>query len=209
MIDFKKQCIFFLQNSEQDAAHDLAHIQRVVLTALKLGEEESADLEIIEAAAWLHDCVTLPKNHPRRSEASKLAAKKAGEFLSKVPFPKEKIPDVVNAIEAHSFSGGIQPKTLEAKIVQDADRLDALGAIGIARCFVVGGKLDRAIYNPEDPFCESGVPDDSQWTVDHFKSKLFNLPGEMNTKSAKNEANKRVDFMKLFLQQLSTEIGQK
>lgn len=204
IIDFLKRT-----ETDSDSAHDLAHIRRVVKTALELAENEDADKEIVEAAAWLHDCVLLPKDHPDRGKASKLAAKKAGEFLSKARFPNEKIPGVVHAIEAHSFSGGIQPKTLEAKIVQDADRLDALGAIGIARCFVVGGKLDRAIYNPEDPFCESGVPDDSRWTVDHFKSKLFILPDVMNTKSAKQVAKKRVNFMKLFLQQLSAEMGQK
>lgn len=199
---------FLIKSCHFDAAHDLAHTERVVKNAERLVKEEGpgADSEIIKAAAWLHDCVTVPKDHSDRSKASMLAAEKAGKFLESIQFPQKKIDDVKHAIEAHSFSAGIKPQTIEAKIVQDADRLDALGAMGIARCFAVGGQLNRPIYNPADPFCKTEPPNDQKWTLDHFYVKLFELPGEMNTEAAKREAEKRVEYMKQFLQELEAEI---
>lgn len=194
------------EQSESDAAHDLAHIQRVVANTKSLAKSEVSDLEIVVAAAWLHDCVVLPKNHPEREKASTYAAEKALEFLVKTDFPADKLKQVSHAIEAHSFSAGITPETEEACIVQDADRLDALGAIGIARCFSVGGQLNIPVYHPKDPFCELRDPDDSQWTIDHFYKKLFQLPESMNTKAARKLANSRVEYMKGFLKQLSCEI---
>lgn len=192
--------------SDSDPAHDLEHIKRVVFSAMKICEQEEADQEIVEAAAWLHDCVVLPKDHPERHKASTLAAEKAEKLLVKTGFPKHKVASVKHAIEAHSFSAGIQPETVEAEIVQDADRLDAIGAIGIARCFLTGGVLGRHLYNPEDPFCTARKPDESQWTIDHFYQKLFKLPEMMNTVSAKKEAEIRISFMKKFIIQLESEI---
>jgi len=197
---------FIEENCLVDSSHDIAHTQRVVTSAKKICKKEKADYEIVITAAWLHDCVVLPKNHSDRKSSSKLAAKKAVGFLSKTNFPKIKLKEVCHAIEAHSFSAGIIPETPEAKIVQDADRLDALGAIGIARCFMVGGQLNRPLYHPDDPFCESRKPDDSEWTLDHFYQKLFKLPEMLNTESAKKEAEKRIRFMKNFLEQLKSEV---
>ncbi len=197
---------FLLQENNFDSSHDLAHIKRVVTSAKKICENEKADYEIVVTAAWLHDCVVLPKNHPDRKSSSKLAAKKAVDFLSETTFPKIKLKSVHHAIEAHSFSAGVTPETPEAKIVQDADRLDALGAIGIARCFMVGGQLDRPLYDPDDPFCEFRKPDDSEWTLDHFYQKLFKLTKFLNTGSAKKEAEERIRFMKRFLDQLRSEV---
>lgn len=201
------KCREFIEESdENDVAHDIAHIKRVVKNAKLIMDSHSADRQIVVAAAWLHDCVILPKNHPNRKKASTLAAEKAAEFLLTVDFPKNKIPAVAHAIEAHSYSAGIPPKTMEAKIVQDADRIDALGAIGIARCFSVGGELNRPIYHPEDPFADSREPDDSVWTIDHFYKKLFRLPDLLTTDTAKNLAKNRVEYMRSFLEQLSTEV---
>ena len=203
----ERKCWKFIEQTvEKDSAHDVAHIERVVKNAKTIVSGEEADPEIVVAAAWLHDCVVLPKNHPDRKKASTLAAEKAVEFLKRSDFPSNKLPAVAHAIEAHSFSAGIKPVTPEAKIVQDADRLDALGAVGIARCFSVGGQLGTAIYNPDDPFCDSRQPDDKKWVVDHFYKKLFRLPESMNTISAQKIADRRVEFMREFLQQLSEEI---
>lgn len=205
----EKACRSFIEQSgEGDAAHDVSHIQRVVENAKSIlsKEPEPADLEVVLPAAWLHDSVVLPKNHPDRKNASALAAEKAAEFLSNIDYPKNKIPAVAHAIEAHSFSAGIKPATPEAQIVQDADRLDALGAIGIARCFAVGGELARPLYHPDDPFAISREPDDSIWTIDHFYKKLFRLPDLLNTSTAQEMAKERVLFMKSFLKQLSSEI---
>jgi len=198
---------FITDECSADASHDINHIERVVKTAGKISAEEGADSEIVITAAWLHDCVMLPKKHPERKTASKLAAEKAVTFLKETSFPSNKLTAVHHAIVAHSFSAGIEPETLEAKTVQDADRLDALGAIGIARCFMVGGDLDRPLYNPEDPFCETRNPDDSVWTIDHFYKKLFLLPELLHTESAKKEAETRIRFMKSFLKQLKHEIS--
>lgn len=198
---------FLLDSCNFDSAHDLAHTERVVSNALLLAKQEACDVEIVEAAAWLHDCVIIPKNDPDRNSASRLAAQKAAAYLRSSGFKEEKIGGVAHAIEAHSFSAGIPPKTVEAKIVQDADRLDALGAIGIARCFMVGGQLNRPIYQPKDPFCLRREPDDGKWTVDHFYTKLFKLPEMMNLESAKEEAERRVNFMKLFLERMDQEMN--
>lgn len=198
---------FLEENTKTDAAHDIAHIKRVVKNAKILLQNEDADLDMVTAAAWLHDCVILSKNHPDRKKASTLAAQKAATFLGTIDFPNNKIPGVAHAIEAHSYSAGVSPETIEAKIVQDADRLDALGAIGIARCFSVGGELNNPMYHPDDPFAESRKPDDSKWTVDHFYKKLFRLPDMLNTETAKRVAVKRIEFMKSFLQEMSAEIG--
>lgn len=198
---------FLLDSCNFDSAHDITHTERVVSNALLLAKEEKCDEEVVLAAAWLHDCVIVPKDHPDRKNASKLAAEKATIYLDSIQFKKEKIPEVAHAIEAHSFSADILPETTEAKIVQDADRLDALGAIGIARCFIVGGQMNRSLYNPKDPFCSQRVPDDSEWTVDHFYAKLFKLPERMNLESAKKEAGRRVDFMNQFLNRMDQELS--
>lgn len=205
-IDFKR----FLKSShiagQTDSAHDFTHILRVVQNATLILKTEEADNDIVIAAAWLHDCVILPKNHPHRKNASSLAADKAKRFLNRKSFPKGKIEQVAHAIEAHSYSAKIPTKTIEARIVQDADRLDAIGAIGIARCFTVGGALNRSLYHPDDPFCTKRDPDDAQWNVDHFYEKLLKLPQAMNTQSAKKEALRRCEFMQTYLDRLKEEI---
>lgn len=205
----ERECRNFIESDSTetgDSAHDLSHIVRVVKIAKKILENEQADAEIVIAAAWLHDCVILPKNHPERKKASLLAAQKAESFLSGTDFPSQKIKQVKHAIEAHSFSAGIYPGTTEAKIVQDADRLDALGAIGIARCLMIGGRLNRPLYHSEDPLSEGRTPDESIWTIDHFYEKLFKLPEMMHTKMAIAEAERRVEFMKQYLRQLKREV---
>src|SRR5580700_184411 len=112
-----------------DAAHDLAHVHRVVRNAVWLAQTEAAALEVVLPAAWLHDCVNVPKSSPERKQASRLAAAEAIRLLKAGGYPAVWHGGIAHAIEAHSFSAGIRPETAEAKIVQDADRLDALGSI--------------------------------------------------------------------------------
>lgn len=209
LTDLEARCREFIKSEilqQSDSAHDLEHISRVVKNSKLILQHEEADSEVVIAASWLHDCVIVSKDHPDRSRASALAAEKAGEFLLSIDFTAEKIENVKHAIQAHSFSARIEPKSIEAKIVQDADRLDAIGAIGIARCLMVGGNLDRPLYNPDDPWCDDRDPDDGQWTIDHFFQKLFKLPDTMRTNTAKQEAVRRISFMKEFLQELKKEI---
>lgn len=197
---------FLEQQRDSDAAHDDAHIQRVVANARFLAAEENAQLEVIIPAAWLHDCVTVPKNDRDRSQASRLAAERAGQFLQESAYPAEYVPAIVHAITAHSFTARVEPETLEARVIQDADRLDAIGAIGIARCFVVGGALGTRLYDPFEPFPQSRPADDSANVIDHFYVKLLTLARTMKTNAGREEALRRTAFMVQYLDQLRQEI---
>jgi uncharacterized protein len=189
-----------------DPAHDFHHFNRVVKTAKKLCALENANPEIVIPAAWLHDFVIVPKSSPLRTQASKLSAQGAIEYLKSVQYPAKFYDDIFHAIEGHSFSAGIEVKTLEAKIVQDADRLDGLGAIGIARCFATAGVLKRPFYSEDDPFCEMRPPDDSQFTLDHFFKKLFNTAKTLKTKAGIQEGERRINYMRDYLLFLRSEI---
>ncbi len=194
------------QTAETDAVHDRAHVERVVTTARRLAPTENAQMDVVVPAAWLHDCVVLSKDAPNRAQASRLAADKAAGFLASEGYPARWIPDIEHAIAAHSYSGAVEPDTTEAKIVQDADRLDALGAIGIARCFSVGGALNQSLYDPDDPFCDDRPPDDDTYTLDHFYAKLLRLPNTMQTEAGRSEAEQRATFLRQYLDQLRDEI---
>jgi uncharacterized protein len=194
------------QAPDADAAHDQAHVDRVVTTARGLAEHEQAQMDVVVPAAWLHDCVVVPKDAPDRAQASRRAAEAARQFLESEGYPEQWIPGIEHAIAAHSYSGDVEPKTTEAKIVQDADRLDALGAVGIARCFTVGGALNQSLYDPEDPFCDDRAPDDDTYTLDHFYAKLLRLPDTMQTEAGRTEAKQRADFLRTYLDQLRDEI---
>lgn len=193
-------------SSLDDPAHDLLHFERVVALAKNICEKENGKWEVVVPAAWLHDIVIVPKNSPLRSQASRLSAENAVEFLRLIGYPGEFHDEIAHAIEGHSFSANLEIKTLEAKIVQDADRLDGLGAIGIARCFATAGLLKRVFYSFEDPFCEMRSPNDSQFTVDHFYKKLFKTAETLRTDAGKKEGQKRVEIMKAYLSALKSEI---
>ncbi len=122
-----------------DPAHDLEHIRRVVLNTKKIAATENLSMDVLLPAAWLHDCVHVPKNSPERSSASQFAADNASIILRQHGYPQEHFKAIHHAIEAHSFSAKITPSTIEAKVLQDADRIDALGAIGLSRCLMLGG----------------------------------------------------------------------
>lgn len=197
---------FMQQEMQVDAAHDIEHVKRVVKTAKQLCDEENADIAIVLPAAYLHDCFTYPKDHPNRKQSSAIAAKKAIAYLESIQYPQHYHDAIAHAIEAHSFSANIRPNTLEAQIVQDADRLDALGAIGVTRCIQVSTHFNAQLYNDNDMFAKERELNDKQFTVDHFQTKLFKIADTMNTVSAKLEANKRKAFMQTYLKQLHDEV---
>ncbi len=192
--------------SSDDPAHDLFHFKRVVGIAKRLCRLETGNLEIVVPAAWLHDFVIVPKDSPLRKQASRLSAEKAIEFLKSIEYPSQHHGEIAHAIEGHSFSANLEVKTIEAKIVQDADRLDGLGAIGIARCFATAGLLGRPFYSDDDPFCEVRHPDDSLYTVDHFFKKIFKTADTLKTKSGISEGKRRVEAMKVYLASLKSEV---
>jgi uncharacterized protein len=158
------------------------------------------------AAALLHDIISYPKSDRRSKTASLQSAQVAKKILKKYDYTESEIKIITDAIRDHSYSRNKTPKTMVGKVLQDADRLDALGAIGIARTFSVGGAENRPIYNTSDPFCKKRTPDDKSWTTDHFFRKLLLLEKKMNTKSAKKEAKRRTRLMIKFLDNLRREI---
>jgi uncharacterized protein len=207
--DLEQRCVAVLSAQAGDVAHDLGHVRRVVVNARRLAAAEGARLDVVVPAAWLHDCVTVPKDSPQRAQASRLAAAQAVRWLREWGWPEEFLADIAHAVEAHSFSAGIPPRTPEAKVVQDADRLDAIGAAGLARCLMLGGALGRPLHAAEDPFCENRAPDDRTATVDHFYTKLLKLEGTMQTAGGRREARARTAYLENFLAELKREIGAK
>ncbi|MCE2751963.1 MAG: HD domain-containing protein [Pirellula sp.] len=206
-----------VQMADADPAHGLEHVQRVVRNACLiatnlvnspgLGGARRVDFEVLLPAAWFHDCVYVPKNSAQRSEASRLAADRAVVLLTDLGYPAVKFPAIAHAIEAHSFSAQIPCRSLEAQVLQDADRLEALGAIGLARCLMTGGSMGQRLYHPEDPFPTVREPRDDQQSVDHFFAKLLKLPSTMQTESGKQIASERAGYLAAFLEQLAQEIG--
>ena len=191
----------------RDPAHDFQHIMRVYKNTEAIGCREGADMEIILPAALLHDLVVYPKGSAKTSKSADDSADMAESLLHRYGYAKDKIDKICYCIRTHSFSKKLVPSTLEGKVLQDADRLDALGAIGIARTFSVGGSENRTFYNPDDPFCRSGRElNDREWTLDHFQTKLLKLKKSMHTKTAREMANERVRFMELFILQLRKEV---
>ena len=188
-----------------DPSHDYLHIRRVVAAAVKLALEENADLKVVVPAAYFHDFVNVPKNDPRRKQASTLSADAAVEYLASINYPAQYAAAIKHAIAAHSFSAAIPCETIEARVVQDADRLDGLGAIGIARCFSTSTIMGRPYYDENDVLAESRAPDDKAFAVDHFFVKLFKTAETLQTKSARAEGARRVSFMKEYLRQLKSE----
>jgi len=189
-----------------DPAHDWAHVLRVASNAENLCQNEGIKSELVLAAVYCHDLVNLAKDHPDRKKASTLSANAAGPLLIKSGFNDEEIEIVKKAIIEHSFSKGDKASCLEAAIVQDSDRLDALGSIGILRCAAVNAKMNSKFYDPQDPLAEARVLNDKDFMLDHYFVKLFKLPDLMNTKAAQNLATERVEFMRTFIKQLMMEV---
>ena len=195
-----------LTSQVKDPSHDILHIKWVVKIAKHLGLIEKANLDIIVPASYFHDYIQLPKNHPDCKNASQLSADAAIKFLESINYPKKFFNEIEQAIKSHSYSAGLPAVSIESKIVQDADRLDAIGAIGISRCFTVSAHLKRPYYSETDPFCSERAPDDGVYTIDHFYKKLLIICNTMHTTTAQAIATQRKEFMINFLEQLKNEI---
>jgi uncharacterized protein len=191
----------------EDGAHDLSHLQRVWHNVRTLHAQEGGDLEVLLASVLLHDSVAVEKNSPLRSQASRLAAEKASTVLASLDWPTAKIAAVIHAIEAHSFSANITPTTLEAKIMQDADRLDSLGMLGVARTFYIAGRMGSALYDPQDPQAKARDYDDKRFCLDHFQTKLLHLADGFQTTTGQHLAQIRHQRLKGFMELFEEEIG--
>lgn len=190
-----------------DGAHDVWHLRRVWALAQQIAAVEGGDLAVIEAACFLHDIVNPPKDSPVRAQAAALSAAHAIRFLTAQGMAEPQVNNVAHAVEAHSFSAGVTPRTIEAQVVQDADRLEALGALGIARCFNVSGQMDAALFHGGDPMAQDRALNDRAYALDHFEVKLLRIAETLNTPTARALAQVRVEFMKTFRAQLLAEIS--
>jgi uncharacterized protein len=188
-----------------DPAHDFSHAMRVCRNAIYIGKREGADMEILILSALLHDAECVGKCSEDR-DISEVEPFFISNFLDERGIAENTKEQVLYSIRVHRFSKGIIPTTLEAKILQDADRLDAMGAIGIARVFATGGALGRALYSPEDPFCLHREPNDSIWNLDHFFKKLLKLESGMHTQTARKLARIRANVLDGYLSDLRAEI---
>lgn len=190
---------------QDDSAHDIAHFERVAIWTSKL-VEHNTDLRLVIAAAYLHDYVNVPKNSPDRNKASELSANKARKILPNYGFSDDETATICDAILNHSFSRGTRPETHLGLALQDADRLESLGVLGIMRTISTGVRMGAQYFHPTDPFAKSRDLDDMKYSVDHFYNKLFKLPELMNTKRGREEASRRVKIMKEFLHCLEQEL---
>ena len=189
-----------------DGSHDLAHILRVFKNAMRIHAGEGGDGRVLAASVLLHDCVAVEKNSPLRARASTLAAEKASAILAELGWSSRDVDAVAHAITAHSFSAGVTPQTLEAKILQDADRLDAIGMVGAARCFYIGGRLGSGLYDPFDPAAANRPLDDKRYAIDHFQTKLFKLADGFQTEAGRALAAERDKRLRDFLADFMDEI---
>ncbi len=197
------------QQGHQDAAHDLSHVRRVWQHCQTINEQDKLGVEplVLLAAAYFHDIVNVPKNSKDRKQASRLAATRALEILQSLSFPAEHLEEVSGAIQSHSYSANLTPESDAAKIVQDADRLEALGALGIARLFYVAGQMNSQLFDAEDPWAEDRQLDDKQYALDHFYVKLFNIKKTMQTNTGRERAEELSEQMQGFLNQFKNEIS--
>ncbi|WP_374652273.1 HD domain-containing protein [Dongia sp.] len=194
--------------TQTDGAHDYSHLCRVWENAKAIERcDGPADSLVLLAGAFFHDLVNLPKDHPNRKSAARLSADAAIQVLKRMSFPESKLANVHHAIIAHSYSGNERPETLEARILRDADRLDALGAIGIARTFYVSGIMQSALYDTEDPFGAQRHLSDKEYSLDHFRTKILGLADDMETRMGRRIARYRIKFVRRFICELSVEIG--
>jgi uncharacterized protein len=201
--DFVKATLF-----DAEGGHDWFHIERVWNNAKLIAQDENVDLFIVELGALLHDIADSKFHQGNES----IGPKKAREFLENLQIDEKIIDHIEKIIENISFKGGNfnqQFHSKELKVIQDADRLDAIGAIGIARAFNYGGFKNRALYHPDvrpnlyqskEEYKNSNAP-----TINHFYEKLLLLTDKMNTETGKKIAAKRHQFMEIYLQQFFDE----
>lgn len=190
-----------------DGSHDDSHLIRVWNNAKTIQAEEGGDPELIAAAVLLHDCVQVPKDSPLRKTAALLAARKAGAVLvDQLRWDRSRAEVVSEAIASHSFSAGIAPTSLEGRILQDADRLDAIGLVGIARCFYTAGRLNARLYDASDPRGADRELEDGRFALDHFARKLLRIRDAFQTPTGQRLAQERHGALERFYQGFLEEI---
>jgi uncharacterized protein len=185
--------------------HDLSHALRVALWTVRIGASKVSVRDAI-AAALCHDLVVSPKNSPRKKEDASESARAAQRLLSRCGFAQKSLRAIMSAIKSHSYSRGVKPKAALGRALQDADRLEALGAIGIMRALSIGGTLRRRLICSEDPWASRRELDDNAYTLDHFFTKLLRIGNTMCTPLGQREAYRRTRVLEVFLKDLAVEL---
>ena len=193
---------------DDDPGHNLAHALRVALAAARIAVALEVSPREAIAAALLHDLVNVPKDHPGRARASELSATAAAPELARAGFDPDVVQRITGAIRDHSFSRGVAPETPLGDALQDADRLEALGVIGLFRCVSTGVRMGAQYFHDDDPFARARPLDDRAFSVDHFFTKLLGLPATMRTAAGRAEAEARAAFLRTTLAQLGAELGE-
>lgn len=191
----------------RNAGHDFSHVERVTRVAGELAARESCDRKVVLAAALLHELVNHPKNHERSSMSGHDCGEAAGILMDSLGIDAAVASRVTACIVSHGWSAGKAPPSAEAAVLQDADRLDALGAIGLARCVATGVEMGAALFHPKDPFARERELDDKAFSLDHLARKLFKLPDTFRTAAARKMALSRVAFLRSFVAQVAEELG--
>jgi uncharacterized protein len=203
------------------SAHDMDHVLRVHALCLQLAKDEPVDTECVELAALLHDIARVKEDTDTTGEVDHavLGAEMADRILADLGYPPEKRERIIHCIRAHRFRSSVRPQTREAQILFDADKLDVLGAVGVARCFMVAGKYNERMYAdiPLDKYIkENLVTQTPQGRIKditkhapniEFETKFKKIPDMLYTEKARKMAEKRLDFMAQFFEQLSEEIS--
>src|SRR5436190_19270036 len=190
----------------KDQSHDLSHCLRVALWTTRLGTP-TVDIRAALAAALCHDLISVRKNSPLRGDAARLAAAEARSILPDHGFNNHEVDEICQAIRDHSYSGGEAPGTDLGRALQDADRLDALGAIGIMRAVTVGVSIGAAYFDMLDPWATGRPLNENAFMIDHFFTKLLRIGATMHTPAARVEAERRTQVMERFVTALAAEIG--
>jgi uncharacterized protein len=193
-----------------ELAHDLQHLHRVHRWALRLAPEAGADPDLAGAAALVHDLVFVPKDSAERSQGGERSAAAAPAVLAAAGYAADEIAQVAEAVRTSSWSRGLAPTAPLGAVLQDADRLDALGAVGLMRNLACAQHMARpgcAFLHPDDPLATGGrALDDRRWATDHLFAKLLKLADGMHTATARAEAARRHAFLRAWLAELAQEL---
>ena len=193
--------------SDDDPSHDMLHAMKVLETVKYLSSKEGGDLDVLVPAALFHDVVCYQKNHPNSHLSAKESAELTASILKELNnYPQEKIANVYAIINECSFSKGITSTSIEGKILQDADKLEATGIISIMRTFCSAGQMKKKLYHPEDPFCIERKPDGKVYALDLFFDRLLVVKDLMHTQTAKKIAERRTKVLQRFLEDFSLEL---
>lgn len=190
---------------EKIGSHDFSHTERVYHNAMRIADGMDVDMDIVRATALLHDISRLKEDEVKSVNHADDGAIVAREILEKTEFAGEKIEAVQNAIRTHRYSRGMVADEIEGKILQDADRLDALGAIIIARIFDFGRTKNRPLYDPNIPPRDT-YDSDGETSINHFYEKIFKItPESFNTPNAQELAKGKYTFVKEFVERFEKE----